>query len=63
MAKIKVRKGMPSVVLMKAAFTRHAKSLAAGWDGVMIVTPVNWYQAPARLKVARPARESTQARM
>ena len=63
MAKTKVRKGMPSVALTKAGFTRRARILAAAWDGVMIVTPVNWYQAPARLTVARPARESTQARM
>jgi hypothetical protein len=27
--------------------------LAAAWDGVMIVTPVNWYQASAQLKGAR----------
>ncbi len=53
MAKTKVRKGMPSLVLMKAEFTRYAKTLVAAWDGVMIVTPVNWYQAPARLMGAR----------
>ena len=39
MAKTKVRKGMPSVALTKAGVTRCTGSLAAEWDGVMIVTP------------------------
>jgi hypothetical protein len=53
MAKTKVRKGMPSTALTQAELTWWAKILAAAWDGVMIVTPVNWYQAPARLKGTR----------
>jgi len=63
MAKTKLRKGMSNFGLTKAGVTRCARSLAAAWDGVMIVTSVNWYQATARLTVASPARESTQARM
>jgi hypothetical protein len=55
MAKTKGRKGMPSTALTQAELTWWAKILAAARDGVgvMIVTPVNWYQAPARLKGTR----------
>jgi hypothetical protein len=49
MAKTKVRKSLPSVALTKAEFTGRVRERfvdpAFAARGVMIVTPVNWYQA------------------
>jgi hypothetical protein len=51
MPKVEVRKGMPPRELDQTTFeerflSRFKDPAVGGAHGIMIVTPVNWYQAP-----------------